>query len=460
MEKKWFVLLITTIGSFIIPFMGSSINIALPSIGNEFQMDAVLLSWVSTSYLLSAAVFLIPFGKVADIHGRKTVFKYGALVYTFLSLLCATSNSPATLIILRFLQGVGAAMIFGTAVAILTSVFPANERGKALGVNVAATYTGLSLGPFFGGFLTQQFGWRSIFLVNVPLGLIIVMLVWRLEGEWAEAKGEKFDLVGSIVYGLGLMVLMYGVSLLPAVESIWLILIGIVSVLAFIKWELHVENSVLNISLFKDNPGFTFSNLAALINYSATFAVSFILSLYLQFIKNITPQTAGLILTSQPLIQAILSPFAGRLSDKVEPQIVASAGMAVTTTGLFIFSFLSEGTPLEFIIATLILLGTGFAFFSSPNTNAVMSSVEKRFYGVASATLGTMRLTGQMLSMGIVTVILALYTGRVQITPEYYANFMVSVKTSFIVFAVLCFIGIFASLARGSIRKDFKTSFS
>jgi MFS family permease len=202
-------------------------------------------------------------------------------------------------------------------------------------------------------------------------------------------------------------------------------------------------------TLFRNNRVFAFSNLAALINYSATFAVTFLLSLYLQYTKELSPQTAGLILVSMPAVQAIFSPVAGSLSDRIAPQILASAGMALTTLGLVLLSLLGENTAIGFILVSLIILGFGFALFSSPNTNAVMSSVEKRAYGVASATLATMRQVGMMLSMGIAMVVFAMYIGRVEITPEYYPVFVKSMKIASLIFAILCFGGIFASLARG-----------
>lgn len=452
-DMKNSALLVAAMASFLTPFMGSSINIALPSIGREFAMDAVLLSWVATSYLLAAAMFLVPFGRMADIHGRKRIFTYGMLVYTASSFLSAVATSGIMLISFRVLNGIGSAMIFGTGVAILTSVFPPRERGKALGINVASVYLGLSLGPSLGGFLTQHLGWRSIFLINVPLGLMVIAVVlWKLKGEWAEAEGEKFDFTGSIIYSLTLVAIMYGISLLPSVQGALLVLIGILSLSAFVRWEMKVESPVFNINILRDNKVFALSNLAALINYSATFAVGFLISLYLQYVRGFSPQDAGLILVSQPIVMALFSPSAGRLSDRVEPRIVASAGMALTTMGLFLFTFLNENTPLGSILTSLVLLGFGFALFSSPNTNAVMGSVEKKYYGVASATLGTMRLTGQVLSMGIAMMIFAIYIGRVQITPEYYPLFLKSMKSAFAIFAVLCFGGIFASLARGRTR--------
>ena len=451
--SKRSALVVATLTSFMTPFMGSSINIALPSIEKEFQIDAVLLSWVATSYLLAAAISLVPFGRLADIYGRKKIFTYGIVIFTISSFLSAISISAPMLILFRVFQGIGSAMIFATGIAILTSVFPPGERGKVLGINVAAVYIGLSLGPFLGGFLTQHFTWRSIFLVTIPLGLIIISLVLsKLKGEWADAKGEKFDLTGSMIYILAIIAVMYGISLLPAMRSLWLILFGLSGILAFVKWEMKIENPVFDLNLFRTNTVFAFSNLAALINYSATFAVAFLLSLYLQFIKELSPQSAGLILISQPIVQAVFSPFAGRLSDRIEPRIIASIGMTLSFIGLFLFTFLNENSTLQFIVANLILLGFGFALFSSPNTNAIMSSVEKRFYGLASGSVGTMRLLGMMISMGIATLIFAIFIGRVQITIEYYPVFIKSVKVAFIIFSILCFGGIFASLVRGRLR--------
>jgi EmrB/QacA subfamily drug resistance transporter len=452
-KDKGPALLVATLASFLTPFMGSSVNIALPSIGGEFGMNAVSLSWIVTSYLLAAAMFLVPMGRIADIHGRKKIFRIGICIDLVASLGLVISSNEVQFLFLRVLQGMGGAMIFGTGVAILTSVFPVGERGKALGINVAAVYSGLSLGPFVGGFLTQHLGWRAIFVSYVPLELVVVALTfWKLKGEWAGAEGEKFDLAGSAVYGLSLVALMYGFSLLPASSAIWLILLGAVGIMAFVRWEMRTESPVFNTNLFRHNVVFAFSNLAALINYCATSATAFLLSLYLQYTKGLTPEKAGLVLISQPVMMAVFSPLAGRLSDKIEPRIVASSGMALTAVGLALFASLGETTALNSIILSLALLGFGFALFSSPNTNAVMSSVQKEFYGVASATLATMRLTGQMLSMGIAMLVFALYLGRTQITPENYPLFLRSAKTAFVIFAVLCVAGVFASLARGDVR--------
>ena len=452
--SKRVTLLVTTVGAFIVPFMSSSINIALPSIGKEFAMNAVVLSWVTTSYVLAAASFQVPLGRIADIYGRKKMFLLGFAIHTFFSGLCAISNDPLLLILFRFLQGIGGSMNFSVGVVILISVFPFEERGKVLGICIAAVYLGLSCGPFLGGVITQAFGWRAIFFLNVPVGILIILFtLLKMKGEWTEAKGEPFDLTGTVFFSTSLAAIIYGLSLLPEASGILFILLGAFLLLAFVRWELRIKAPLFNIDLFRRNKVFAFSNLAAFINYSATSTVSFLLSLYLQFIKGFDPGKAGLILISQPVIQAIFSPFAGKLSDRIEPRRVASIGMAMTAIGLFLFNFLSDRTATPFIIANLAFMGLGFALFSSPNTNAVMSSIEKKSYGVASGTLGTMRSLGMMFSMGMVMLLFSLYIGRVQITPSSYPLFIKSVKVAFIIFTALCVAGIFASLSRGRMRK-------
>jgi EmrB/QacA subfamily drug resistance transporter len=455
-QTKKITLFIATLAAFIGPFDGSAVNVALPAMGKEFAMNAVSLGWIATAYLLSSAIFLLPFGRLADIFGRKKIYTTGLFVFTVASLTMTTVNTEIMLIILRVIQGIGAALIYGTGMALLTSVFPPQERGKALGIVVSATYIGLSAGPFLGGLLTHNFGWRSIFLVNVPIGFfVIILILLKLKGEWAEAKGEKMDLTGTILYCIGLTAVIYGFSSFSSLGtslSLGIILAGIVSVSIFTWWENRSENPILEINLFRKNRTFGFSNLAALIHYCATFAITFFLSLYLQYIKQLDAQTAGAILIAQPIIMAVSSPFAGRLSDRIEPRIVASLGMGLTAIGLFLLAFLHTGTYISFIIAVLIVIGLGFGLFSSPNSNAVMSSVEKKYYGVASGTLATMRITGQMFSMGIAMLIFAIHMGNAQITPANFPAFLVSTKTAFILFGLFCTGGIFASLARGSLR--------
>lgn len=447
-------LIIASLNSFVTPFMGSAVSIALPAIEREFHVDAVLLSWVATCYLLAVAVSLVPSGRLADIYGRKLVFTIGVIVFTIASILCACSFSIPMLILFRVFQGIGNAMVFATGTAILVSVYPVQERGKVLGISVAAVYIGLSAGPFLGGLLTHHLTWRSVFLATIPLSMLILFLLFTaLKGEWADARGEKFDWVGSLVYAIAIIGILYGVTLLPALWSLWIILVGIAALAAFIKWELKEESPVFEVRLFRNNRVFAFASLAALIHYSATFALTFLLSLYLQHIRGLNPQNAGLVLMAQPLVMAIVSPLAGRLSDRVEPVIVATLGMSITTMGLILMTFLQQGTPLSYIVSCLLLLGFGYGLFSSPNTNSIMSSVEKRFYGVASGTVGTMRSLGMVISMAVATVVFSIFIGRTEIAPEHYPLLTVSIKVALTIFACLCFGGIFASLVRGKSRE-------
>lgn len=447
-QIKIAALLVATIASFFTPFMGSAINIALPTIGADFTADAVLLNWVTNAFLLAAAIFAVPFGRIADIHGMKKIFTYGMMIFTISSLLCALSPNTLTLIGARVLQGIGSAMIFVTGLAIITSVYPPHKRGKAIGINVAAVYVGLSLGPVLGGLMTQYLGWRSLFLLMIPFGLLVIMLVyWKLHEEWAASHGEKFDLIGTILYSLMLFLIMYGFSSLPETSGIIMLILGVVGLLAFIRWETSIESPVFNVRLFK-NFTFAFSSLAALINYSATFAVTLLLSFYLQYVKDLDPQMTGFILVAQPVVMAITAPIAGRMSDRFNARNIAALGMATVTLALFTFVFLDGTTPINSIIIGLAILGLGFGLFSSPNTNVIMGSVQPRFYGVASATVSTMRLIGQTMSIGIATLVFALIIGRVQITPAQFPALLESIQLCFIIFTALCFMGIFASLKR------------
>jgi EmrB/QacA subfamily drug resistance transporter len=443
-------LVVATLASFLTPFMGSATNVALPAIGREMSLDAVALSWVATAYLLSAAVFLLPFGKLADIHGRKRVFVIGLLVYTATSLACGLAPSFRLLLAGRVAQGLGGGMIFGTSVALLTSIFPPGRRGLALGVNVAAVYLGLSLGPPLGGVLTDQLGWRSVFLANVALGAAAAaMAAWGLVGEWRQSPGDRLDGPGAALYGIGLSALMYGLGLPPSATGAGLVAAGGTSLVAFVAWERRAAHPMLDMALFAENRVFAFSNLAALVNYAATFAVGFLLSLYLQSVRGLGAQAAGGLLAVQPLVQAGLSPFAGRLSDRVDPRVVASSGMGLIAVGLALLALVGAATPLALVVGCLALLGAGFGLFSSPNTNAVMGSVDARFYGVASATLATVRLVGQMLSMGAASLVLALFVGRQAVGPERAPEFVAGMRTAFALYALLCVAGVFASLARG-----------
>jgi MFS family permease len=450
------ILLITCMAVFITPFLGSSVNIALPSINTDFMIpDQALLNGVVLGYLLSAAIFVVPFGRIADIFGRKTFFVAGLSIIVISSLLCSISSSVYMLIASRAIEGIGSAMIFGTAVAILTAAFPLKERGKVLGINVAIIYLGLSSGPFLGGIITENIGWRYIYAGIMAYAFLVALLaLFLIKDNERCAENGKFDITGTALYAITLFSLMLGLYMVPSLIGVILVAGSLVVMAAFFWWELNHVNPILKLSIFLKNTVFMFSNMAALINYCATAAIAFLLSMYLQYMQGFSPQTAGLILIAQPIVMALFSPLMGRLSDKVEPRIVASSGMGLCVVGLALFAFLTPTTPIYMIIASLMLLGLGFALFSSPNTNAIMSSVDRCDYGVASGMVSTMRLIGQMLSQGIALLIFTLIMGHIEISYEHPGQLMSSIRIAFVVFAALCVVGVFASLARGNLRKE------
>lgn len=449
------VLLVSTFAAFLTPFLGSAVNLALPSIGKDLHASAISLGWVISSFILSSAIFLLPFGRLADIIGRLKVFSTGISLFTFSTFLILFSHSVTSLIVLRIFQGISSAMIFGTSLAIITSLYQPGERGKALGINITATYLGLSCGPVIGGMLTQYFGWRSIFAFLVPFGIISLILINRkIKTEWSESTGEKFDWRGSVIYGISLSSFMFGFSRLPSLPGWILIIFGILMSFVFLFIEKKVSHPVFDINLFLRNRVFAFSGLAALINYSATSATGFFISLYLQYLKGLDAQTAGLIMISQPVSMMLLSPIAGRLSDKRNPGVIASIGMGLTASGLVLLCFINGTTPTYLIVILLALMGVGFGLFSSPNSNAIMSSVEKRHLGVASGVVGTMRMVGQMMSMGIAMMLISLYIGKQTINPVTYPGLISGMRTGFLIFSILSVLGIFASMARNEKLKN------
>lgn len=445
------------LAAFLTPFMGSATNLALPAMGHDFNLGAVGLGWVANSYLLSAAAWLVPLGRLADIHGRRRFFLSGLLIFSLVSLLIPFCHDFTWLFVLRALQGSGGAMIFGTSNAILVQLFSPKHRGWALGWSVGATYAGLSLGPTLGGFLIHLLGWRSIFLLTVPLGLAALVGGWQLPKEVDVKNNEPFDAAGSLLYASGLALLTYGLSRLPNRLGLAAAGSGAMLLAGFLLVERSQSHPVLDIKLFVRRPAYGYSNLAALIHYCATAALGFLLSLYLQQARGLSPVMAGLILAVQPVIMALLSPIFGSLSDRVEPRLLASAGMALSALGLLSFALMPHRASFIYLFFGLAFVGLGFGLFSSPNINAVMSSAPPQAIGVASATLAAMRLLGQMFSLGLVTMMLSLFMNTAEVSSQTLAKFLQAFRWSLVFFSLLCIAGIFASLSRGHIRRSEET---
>ena len=434
--------------SFMGPFMGSSINIAIPTMAEGFGVAAQDLSWVVTAYLLGSVGVLVPFGRLADIVGRRRLYVFGAFADASMTLLAGVMPTPSLLIFFRFLQGVGLAAVFSTSMALLISSHSSRERGRVIGYSASATYIGLSLGPFLGGIITQYFGWRISFFLSAAVIALSGFMAMGIRQDWYGDQTGGMDYAGSFLYGAAGFMTLCGLSaytLYPAMK--WVLAGGLVLMVFFVVQQLHCRTPLVDLSMFR-NPLFAMSNLAAVLNYSATFAISFMMSLYLQLLRGFDAVSAGVVMLIQPLVMALLSPMAGSLSDHHAPAVVASAGMMMTTVGLFVFSQLTVDTPLLIVALNFAFIGVGFAFFSSPNSNAVMGAVAPEFYGVASSILSLMRISGQALSMAVVTLLLSLYTLPV-VSPDYLDSLLAATRFVFLIFTAVCLAGVGASLVRG-----------
>jgi EmrB/QacA subfamily drug resistance transporter len=454
-RKQLSIVAIATITSFMGTFLISSVNIALPAIEKKFGLDAITLSWTVTSFLLASAMFLLPVGRFGDLTGIRRLFKIGVIIFTLSSLFSGFSLTGYQLIIFRFLQGIGAAFTSTTGPAILVSAFLPQHRGRMLGISVSAVYLGLAFGPFAGGFLTQYLGWRSIFHIATGFGIFTTVIAFLFLGkdETPVIKGKKIDFKGTVFYMIALVVLVYGSSLIPHFYG-WLLMgLSIPALILFWIMESKSALPVIETKLFTHNRLFAFSNLAALINYAATFAIIFLLSLYLQKIKGLAPRGAGMILVAQPIVMAVFSPIAGHLSDKIQPRYLATLGMSMCTIGLIGFAFLSATTPVWFIIALLVWVGFGFAAFSSPNMNTIMSSVDRTRYGSASGSASTMRVVGQIISMTITTLFFAGIFGHdaIKTVPDYL--FLKALHFGFVTFTLISIAGIYFSYYRGKMER-------
>lgn len=454
-KKQISILAIVAASSFFGTFLISSVNIALPAIEKDFGLDAVTLSWVVTAFLLSTAMFLLPVGRWGDLSGIRRLYKTGMVIFTVSSFLSGFAVSGYWLIVLRFLQGIGAAFSSTTGAAILVSAFLPQFRGRVLGISVMGVYLGLAFGPFFGGFLTQYLGWRSIFFVSSGFGLLITIIGFMFLGkdEVQKTKKAKLDLKGTFFYMLGLVSLTYGSARIPQLFGWSLMGSGVILLIIFWLLENKSENPVLETKLFTHNRLFAFSNLAALINYSATFSIIFLLSLYLQKVKGLSPRDAGSILVAQPIVMALFSPITGRLSDRIQPRYLATAGMTMCTLGLAAFAFLSESTPITLIVFLLFWVGTGFALFSSPNMNTIMSSVQKNQLGLASGSASTMRVVGQITSMTIATIFFSVLFQKQAVEEVSNVLFLKAQHLGFITFAVISLAGIYFSFNRGKMKR-------
>ncbi len=445
MEKKNLLLLICTVLSFFTVFAVNAVNIVIPSIAAEFHMSNIVQNWVTIIFLLVVAVLSVPAGQISGKYGLKKVTNLSIILFIIISIANVLVTSQEQFLACRFILGISLAFINVTSMAMIVNVFPPEERGKALGINITGVYVGLSLSPVIGGIMNYNLGWRSVVLFGVPfMFVILALLLTRISDEWSSFENMPLDLKGSLTYGIGIVLFMYGFTVLNTQPGMILTVLGVIILVIFGLIELRQSYPVFDIRFFK-NHKFLSANFASLCAYLATYAVTTILNYHLQYIKGFDSQTAGMILLVAPLCQVVLAPIAGRLSDRFVPQILAAIGMALGTISLFLFSSLDTSTSMGFLIVAMIIYGVGFGLFSPPNTNVIMGSVPAKDTSVASAAVATMRTVGQAMSMGILTLVFAFVMGNVPIVEEYYPLLVSSCQITCLICVVLCVASVFAS---------------
>jgi EmrB/QacA subfamily drug resistance transporter len=440
----------TVVTALITTFLGSAINLCVPTLEAEFHTGAVTIGWIVTAYMLTVSSLSVPMGKLADATGRKRILMIGIGLMGVVSLACCFATSIEMLLTLRVLQGVAGSMIFSTNNAMLISSYPPQERGRVLGLSTAAVYTGLSLGPVLGGILNYNLGWRSIFAVTAGASLLSFLLSLRAAPADRPQKKVKFDLPGNLLFISMVSLSLYGFSTFSdGIAGKIMLGAGIILFFFFIQAERMAEDPVIRLSMFTRDRVYTLSNFAAMLNYGATFAITYLVSIYLQVSMGYTSQTAGLILITMPVVQALFSPTMGKLSDQIPPWKLASTGMVLCVAGLVMFALLQEETPLWYVIIALVVEGLGFALFSSPNTNAIMARVEQKDLSVANSILATMRTYGHASSMAIVTLVTSSFLGSRALRDVTPPELLATLHVAFYIFIVLGVAAVFMSAARG-----------
>ncbi len=448
------VLLTVCVGQFMVPLMLTAVGVALPSIGREFHASAQQLGLVEQVYILSPAISMLTFGRLGDLIGRVKVFLAGLILFTVVTTSLGLVQSIRMLIVLRSLQGIGASLILSGSMALVVSAFPVEVRGQKIGIVSAFTYSGLSSGPVLGGFITSHMGWRYVFWLVVPFGIAAsILCLTRMRGDWRIAQNQKMDWRGSVVYAVGVALVMLGAPhLSQGATGITMMITGFALVVFFGFRETRVPDPLLDVALLVKNKMFALSCLAAMGSYAATFGLTFFMSLYLQYAMDLSPFNAGFVLLLQPVTQMLVSPLAGKITDRVGAVKVANVGIAATCIGLLMVALtVGRSASVPLIALELVLIGTGFGVFITPNTVAIMGSVESHQYGMASGMIGTVRTIGMVTSMTTITLVLSLFMGGEAITKTTLPLYITSMKTGLIAFAAFSFLG--AGLSLGRLRR-------
>ena len=445
------VLLACCLGGFVTPLLSTMMNLSLVNIGSEFNVGSHDLGYVNTAFLLTSVIAMVPAARLGDIIGRKRMYLLGMVIMGVACLLAPLSPNFWALILCRAVIGVGAAASTCMSVALIADVFPKEVRGGALGLQTMCVYIGLAAGPVIGGIVNDIAGWHGLFLLVVPLAVASIVCMSMFRHEITPACGSTMDYTGTVLYGIAILASMVGVLNLPELWAVVLLVIGVVFLIIFGLQQSRTENFLLNVHLFRSRV-FTGSCVASFMCYAASYSLNFFLPLYLQNIGMMTSTEAGMMLLTQPFIQAIFTPMFGRLSDKMsDKRILPTVGMAIAAIGEISVVFYSTTLSTPIVMTTMVLVGFGFAMFSAPNTSILMSSVPPAETGEASAMTSVTRQTGMMVSMGIAMLCISVIMGSADnISPETYDDFLVVLRTAFVIAFMMCCIGAVFSVLRGN----------
>lgn len=453
-RKYAYIILTSTLGSFTMAYASNGLSVILPTLANVFGISNILENWIVFSYLLVLSVAGVPLGKICGKYGLKRSFKYGLIIFSIGSLISALSFNIALMILGRVIQAVGATMVFVTNVSMITAEIPSSNRGRALGINVTGVYLGITISPTISGILTNNLSWRFVFIITIILALISYYLLSKIDNEWI-MENDKLDKIGSVIYVIAIGLLLYGFTILNTILGVILVLLGLVLLILFARYELKIPNPVYEMRLFR-NINYTTANLVALIAYLTTYVVSYVLNYHFQYILGLDAQTSGLILISTPVMMLLIAAQAGKLSDKINPGKLQLLGVSLITIAIGILSQISYTTPIYIIIVAMILQGIGHGFFSTPNNNIILSNVDnKKDIPTASASVATVRNLGQSFSLGILTVTFAFIMGNVAIQPSNYDLLVLSNQTTLLIITILGIVAVILSIIglRNSIKE-------
>ncbi|MCL4294984.1 MAG: MFS transporter [Anaerolineae bacterium] len=453
LEAKWWILLAIGVGSFMTALDGSVVNIILPVVSRAFNSDVATVEWVVTVYLLVVSSLLLSFGRLGDMRGHKLVYISGFLVFVVSSALCGLASSIGFLIVARALQALGGAMLLANSPAILTKNFPPQQRGQVLGLQATMTYLGLTVGPSLGGWLTSEYGWRAVFYINLPVGLLALLLsLYFIPLDSGAERAERFDLAGAITFMAGLVALLLGLNQghawgwsSPAILGLLAAAVVLLAVFLFI--ERRVSSPMLDLTLFRV-PLFSASTASAVFNYICLFTGLFLLPFYLIQARGLSPAQAGLILTAQPIIMAIMAPLSGTLSDRMGARLLSTLGMGIMALGLFLLAQVNATSPLSYVALSLATVGFGTGVFISPNTSALLGAAPLHRRGIASGIMATARNMGMVLGVGLAGAVFTTVQAQAHAAGSATATYE-GIRAGFLVAVGVALVGMLTSAVRG-----------